>query len=64
MDFADVRPKTPRGARKPDTPKKPHSTTKDGHRTKTPGTLHSADTRTPSSTVSIQRQTNNNLNTK
>nr|XP_022304993.1 muscle M-line assembly protein unc-89-like isoform X3 [Crassostrea virginica] len=50
MDFAGVRPKTPRGARKPDTPKKPHSTTKDGHRTKTPGTLHSADTMTPSST--------------
>nr|XP_022304997.1 uncharacterized protein LOC111112013 isoform X2 [Crassostrea virginica] len=49
-DFGGVRPKTPRGARKPDTPKKPHSATKDDHRTKTPGTPHSADTRTPSST--------------
>ena len=63
---ADVHPqrtKTPSDARKPETPKTPHSATKDGHRTKTPGTPHSADTRTPSSTVSIQRRTNNNLNT-
>ena len=64
---ADVNPqrtKTPSGARKPETPKKPHSATKDDHRTKKLGTPHSADTRTPSSTVSIQRQTINNLNTK
>ena len=64
---ADVYPqrtKTPSGARKPETPKKPHSATKDDHRTKTPGTPHSADTRTPSSTVSIPRETNNSLNTK
>ena len=63
-DFEGVRPKTSSGARKQETPKKSHSTTKDGHRTKTPGTPHSADTGTPSSTVSIQRHINNNLNTK
>ena len=63
---ADIHPQrtqTSSVASKPETPKKPHSTTKDGHRTKTPWTPHSADTRTPSSTVSIQRRTNNNLNT-
>ena len=50
----DVHPqktKTPSDAGKPETPKKPHSATKDGHRTKT---AHFADQGTPSSTVSIQ----------
>ena len=63
IDVHPQRKKTPSDARKPETPKKPHSATKDGHRTKTPGTPHFSDQGTPSSTVSIQRQTNNNLDT-